>query len=171
MYYLCIPPLAETFESVFWTFSQVLECWSLHNITNVTFTSSGIGTIDGSGDAWSVIICSFLCIHKMYSFWQHIFLHFNAGGEYQALVTSRGERTDQSCSTSRTQGMLLQSETCQKSSKLKECWFCTMDLDQPLFCPGTLSFAAWHICSCNFNLQGPSDGELVLFGCSQVNSS
>ena len=31
-----------------------------------------------------------------------------------------------------------------KSSKLKECWFCTMDLDQPLFCPGTLSFAAWH---------------------------
>lgn len=31
---------------------KVLECWSLHNVTNVTFTSSGIGTIDGSGDAW-----------------------------------------------------------------------------------------------------------------------
>jgi len=31
---------------------KVLECWALHNITNVTFTSSGIGTIDGSGDAW-----------------------------------------------------------------------------------------------------------------------
>ena len=39
---------------------QVLECWALHNITNVTFTSSGIGTIDGSGDAWSDLQYLFL---------------------------------------------------------------------------------------------------------------
>jgi len=31
---------------------KVLECWALHNITNVTFTSSGVGTLNGNGAAW-----------------------------------------------------------------------------------------------------------------------
>ena len=31
---------------------DVLECISLYNIENVTFTSSGIGTLDGNGETW-----------------------------------------------------------------------------------------------------------------------
>jgi len=31
---------------------DVLECISLYNIENVTFTSSGVGTLDGNGETW-----------------------------------------------------------------------------------------------------------------------
>lgn len=31
---------------------RVLECWYLSNLNNVTFTSSGTGTLDGSGEGW-----------------------------------------------------------------------------------------------------------------------
>jgi hypothetical protein len=34
------------------TSGSVLECIFLHNITNVVFTSSGKGTLDGNGQAW-----------------------------------------------------------------------------------------------------------------------
>ena len=31
---------------------DVLECFHLFNIENVTFTSSGVGTLDGQGEVW-----------------------------------------------------------------------------------------------------------------------
>jgi len=31
---------------------SVLHCWAFFNLTNVTFTSNGRGTLDGAGDAW-----------------------------------------------------------------------------------------------------------------------
>ena len=68
------------------------------------------------------------------------FLHLNAGGEFQALGISSGGRTGQSCSTSKTPGMLIQFEEKNQFSSLVT------------------------VC----DLQGSSDGELVLSGCSQV---
>ena len=173
MYYLCIPPLAEavTFESVLWTFSQVLECWSLHNITNVTFTSSGIGTIDGSGDAWSVIICSFLCIHKMYSFWQHIFYISTQVGNTRHWLPPEGKEQTK---VALHQGLKACCCNLKPVKKFQtERMLILHDGFRPAF---VLSWhlvicSLTHICNCNFNLQGPSDGELVLFGCTQVNRS
>ena len=31
---------------------DVLECFHLFNIENVTFTSAGVGTLDGQGEVW-----------------------------------------------------------------------------------------------------------------------
>ena len=76
----------------------------------------------------------------------------------EALGISRGGRTGQSCSISRTQGKLPQCETCKKNGGL-------------LISNGKHSLVApdyYFYFMTAFDLQGSSDGKLVLFGCSQV---
>ena len=62
---------------------------------------------------------------------------FNIGGAYQALGISRGGRTGQSCSISRTRGMLPRYENCQK--KMGVCWFWMDD---------NLSILSWQLLFC-----------------------
>ena len=48
----CIQPPSHLPQEKMKMSGDVLECISLYNIENVTFSSSGVGTLDGNGETW-----------------------------------------------------------------------------------------------------------------------
>ena len=73
----------------------VLMCLQLDRMHNVTFTSSGVGTLDGNGERWLVQFSSISTYNSLVT--NSTLNHYSLGGEYPASDFWYDKRTAPNC--------------------------------------------------------------------------